>query len=91
MLGPAGAAWARLAHSPVRAVAHAAHRQLRNKIRAAPHVANSSNRREQTVKRVTSHEIFLEKNPSKYLKIYFFNDIFSVKIQNDTNIIEFDV
>ena len=31
---------------------------LRNKIRAALHAANSSNRREQTVKRVTSHDFF---------------------------------
>jgi hypothetical protein len=34
---------------------------LRNKIRAEPHAANSSNRREQTVKRVTSHDFFFEK------------------------------
>jgi len=42
-------------------------------------------RREQTVKRVTSHDFF-EKTRQIILK-----SIFSVKIQNDTNIIEFDV
>ena len=68
-LGPHGAAWAGPAHSPVRAGAHAAHRQTTEK---QDQSSNSSNRREQTVKRVTSHEIFLKKPVKIFENLSFF-------------------
>ena len=82
-MGPAGAAWSRQAHSPVRAGAHAAHRQTTEKQDQTSKFLKQTRTDCQTG---NISQIFFEKTRQIILK-----SIFSVKIQNDTNIIEFDV
>ena len=82
-LGPHGAAWASPAHRPVRAGAHAAHRQTTEKQDQSCKFLKQTRTDCQTG---NISQNFFEKTRQIILK-----SIFSVKIQNDTNIIEFDV